>query len=95
MQQQSVIQWDLATHEAAQRRTRGQQKRVDKMTEFLNSKCDLFSSQDFYYYAGETGQPIESIMKAAKFNTNIDTLLKNASIDNDYELINLLITNLI
>ncbi len=93
--QQTVIQWDIATHEAAQRQTRGQQQRSMKMEEFLQSNCDLFSSNDFYYYSGETGEPVEKLIKIARFETNIASLMENAAIDNDWELIELFTNNLI
>ena len=92
---QTTINWDIATNEQAQRKTRGQQNRATMMQEFLDSKCDMFSSLDFYYYAGETWAPVEELIKLAKFDCPIETLLENAQIDNDNKLIDLLADNLI
>jgi len=68
-----------------------QQKKAD---EFLDSNCDLFSSDDFLYYAEATGKGIDWIMANAKYNDKLGvngTCLDNAIIGNDYELANLLI----
>lgn len=66
--------------------TKEQQEKID---EFLTSKCDMFSSADFHYYAEVTGKGIDWTMDNAKYHDNNGingTCLENAMLDGDFEL---------
>ena len=66
----------------------------EKLTEFLESTCDLFSYADWQYYADETGKSINWLMQNASYyddNEAHGTMLNNALIDNDTELMELFI----
>ena len=66
------------------------QKQKETLQEFLSSKCDLFTSQDWFYYAETTGKSIPWLRENAIYSDpagEYGTLLTNAMLDNDYELI--------
>ena len=65
----------------------------EAITEFLESKCDSFSSADFQYYAEVTGKGIDWVRANAKYyddNGILGTCLDNALIDGDFELAEML-----
>ena len=73
---------------------KGIQTKEKKLNEFLNSKCDMFSSGDFLYYSRVTGKSVSWILAHAKFEDPLGihgVYLRNAIIDGDYYLAELLI----
>lgn len=69
-------------------------KQQEKIDEFLDSKCDMFSSADFQYYAEVTGKGIDWIRENAKYYSDsgiYGNCLENALIDGDFELAEMLI----
>lgn len=74
----------------AQRATREQEEYLE---EFLRSKCDIFSSADFQFYADKTGKSLEWIKENANYSDPdgiYGTCLENAMLDGDYELAEML-----
>ncbi len=64
-------------------------EQLEARTEFLESKCDLFSQADFKYYADKTGLGIDWVMDHAKYSDPdgiYGTCLENAILDGDYDL---------
>jgi len=64
-------------------------EQVEKQEEFLESKCDLFDSNDFNYYATATGKGLDWVRENAKYsdeNGMYGSCLENAIIDGDFEL---------
>lgn len=71
-----------------------EKEKEEKLEEFLRSKCDTFSSADFYYYANITGKDIKWIMANAKYYSDygiLGTCLDNAISDMDMDLADLLV----
>ncbi len=69
-------------------------EQIEAQQDFLESKCDMFTSADFQYYAESTGKGIEWIMANAKFDDSegmYGNCLSNAIIDNDSNLAEFLI----
>lgn len=67
-----------------------QQQQSEKLEEFLESQCDLFSSHDWHYYAEVTGKGIAWLKENATFSDPkgpLGAMLENAVIDNDYDLV--------
>jgi hypothetical protein len=59
------------------------------LKEFLGSKCDLFDSKDWHFYAEKTGKSIDWLQENASFYSDdgiLGTCLKNAIADNDFEM---------
>ena len=68
-------------------------EQAEKIEEFLTSKCDLFSSADFYYYAEVTGKGIDWVRENASYHSELGacgTCLENALIDGDFDLAEIL-----
>ena len=64
-------------------------EQAEKLQEFLESKCDMFSSADWFYYAEVTGKSLEWLKDNASYSDSLGmygTMLNNAIIDNDFEL---------
>lgn len=89
-EQISTIEWSQAIEASKVAHKRARINREAMLSEFLDSTADLFSSADLYYYAEETGKDIAWIVRNANFETEISTLIENAFLDNDSELIDLL-----
>jgi len=69
------------------------EEQLEKQREFLESKCDLFDSADFQYYAEATGRGIDWVMANAKYADDegiYGTVLTNAIADGDFEMGDLL-----
>jgi hypothetical protein len=65
------------------------EEQIEKTEEFLRSKCDMFSSADFDYYAEVTGKGIEWVRENASYHSELGmygTCLENALIDGDFDL---------
>ena len=91
----SQIEWSQAQADSDAHFKRAKIQRANMTEEFLASKCDIFSSSDFYYYAEQTGKQIEWIMKNANFETELADILHYAELDDDNELIHLIIHHLL
>ena len=86
------IEWHEAIRISDQQAKRDQQQQVEALEEFLTSKCDLFNSMDWLYYVDETGKTIEWLKEHANYSDpagNLGTMLENAIIENDTDLIEL------
>ena len=70
------------------------EKQQEKIEEFLTSKCDMFSSADFQYYAEVTGKGIEWVRENAQYYSTsgiYGDCLENAILDGDFELAEMLL----
>jgi len=77
----------IEIHQEVKEKKKVENKKL--LQEFLESKCDLFSYQDFLYYSEKTGKSIQWLWENAKYSDSEGcngTLLENAIIDEDYEL---------
>ena len=66
-----------------------QEQQRKALDEFLSSKCDLFSSSDWHYYAAATGKSLEWLRDNATYSDPegpMGTMLNNAILDGDYDL---------
>ena len=66
----------------------------EKLQEFLESNCDMFSYADWLFYESETGKSIEWLFSNAKYSDPQGahgTMLQNAIDFGDTELANLFI----
>jgi hypothetical protein len=71
-----------------------QKQQQKALKEFMSSKCDLFSSSDWHYYAATTGKSLEWLRDNASYSDPegpMGTMLNNAIIDDDYDLAELFI----
>lgn len=91
-EQLSTIEWSQAIETGKVMAQTAKINREKMLSEFLDSTADVFSSADLYYYSIETGKDIAWIVRNANFQTEIPTLIENAFLDHDSELIDLLFT---
>lgn len=84
------IEWHQAQQVAQQVTKEQAQRQQEMLDEFLTSNCDSFSFADWQYYADETGKSIDWLREHATYSDSegeYGTLLNNAMLDNDHELI--------
>jgi hypothetical protein len=89
MAKQHSIEWNAAQQVAVQVTQAELQEQARLTEEFLSSKCDSFSSADFYYYAEGTGKGIDWVKQNAQFSDyqgENDPILDTVLFDNDYDL---------
>ena len=83
------IEWHQAVGISQQQDKDVTEKQQEYLTEFLESNCDVFSSRDWQFYAGETGKSIQWLRENATYSDDAGeygTMLTNAFIDNDVDL---------
>ena len=64
-------------------------KQEETLKEFLESKCDIFNSDDWDYYVQATGKSLDWLRENATYSDELGeygTMLDNAIIDGDFEL---------
>lgn len=73
------------------RARRAKEQAEAMLSEFIDSKCDLYSSADFFYYADETGKTAEELVRLATFSGPIENAVEYAILNGDSDLVELLI----
>ena len=71
MQHQTEIHWQQAQQVSAEQAINQQ----EKITEFLESNCELFTVDDLQYYVNQTGKSIQYLIEHGK---NINPVIANA-----------------
>ena len=84
------ITWKQGVQISQNQQKKDTQEQADKLEEFLSSQCDMFSSHDWSYYVEVTGKDLGYLKENATYSDSkgaIGSMLQNAIIDNDYDLI--------
>lgn len=84
------ITWSEDVRTSHIQRDQDTQEQSEMLEEFLSSQCDMFSSHDWYYYVEVTGKDLGYLKENATYGDPkgaIGTMLENAIIDNDYDLV--------
>lgn len=90
MENQIEINWNQAQVESQEVQKQATTRQAEKLAEFLRSKCDLFSMEDWHFYERETGKSLQWLRENATYSDNqgeSGQMLTNAMIDGDHELI--------
>ena len=86
---QNTINFHAAVEIVQQNVVQDKRKQQEAINEFLESTCDMFSGSDWFYYVEETGKSLEWLRANAKYSDPQEeqgTMLNNAIMDGDYEL---------
>ncbi len=86
---QTEITYNQAIQISKADRQKERINQAEKLQEFLDSKCDMFSFADWEYYASETGKSLDWLKANASYNDDrgaFGTMLENAIEFGDTEM---------
>lgn len=90
MENQIEINWNQAQVVSQEVQKQATTRKAEKLAEFLESKCDLFSMEDWNFYVKVTGKSLQWLRENASYSdeqAESGQMLTNAMIDGDHELI--------
>jgi len=94
MKHQTELTWSEAETLSAQETHRQTILQAEKLAEFLDSKCDMFSFADWEYYVEETGKSLDWLKANASYYDSdgaYGAMLQNAIQFGDSEMAELFI----